>query len=521
MHTTQVSRHGRRSVTWDALLFVAALAGLGPLSVPSRATAQTCDAGPLQAEAFRFSSGIQTEATSDAGGGLNVGWIDAGDWLSYAVQIPSAGSYRVSYRVASNVPGAGGLRLETSSGSTLLGSLDVPFTAGWQSWTTVSHTVHIPFQGSGSLGIAATRGGWNLNWIRIQPVDCGSPPDPEVLTARQAAAVMGKGFNLGQMFENTQHPRTFEAARAKIDAYYDRGFRNVRIPITWTDYVGGDLLVYDPNVGEVNRSHGRLAVIERVVDYALGKPGMIVVINAHHERQLKHNSRSWVLERLWQDIADIFKSRSHRLLFEILNEPHREDANLSPMPAGDLRTMTGLAYRKIRAADPTRVVIIGGNQWFNHVEMAQVWPHLNEVGGGNDPYVMATFHHYNPWSFCGDGQGDYADAWTQADLASPMDVMSSWANGVGRGMPVYIGEWGVAWGSRFADQQCNNVRLWYQMFDRDVARPKGMPTAVWDDGGWFKVFDHARNGFANNLVDCIATGTCPWTGGERFNGACY
>jgi endoglucanase len=102
-----------------------------------------------------------------------------------------------------------------------------------------------------------------------------------------------------------------------------------------------------------------------------------------------------------------------------------------------------------------------------------------------------------------------------------MDTMKAWADGVGRGMPVFIGEWGVGWGSRYPTMDCNNVRLWYQMFHRDIAGPRGMPTSVWDDGGWFGIFDHARNDFANNLVDCIATGTCPWNTGERFNGACY
>jgi endoglucanase len=96
-------------------------------------------------------------------------------------------------------------------------------------------------------------------------------------------------------------------ASAKIDAYHDRGFRNVRIPITWTENIGGDLLVNDANVGDVNRSHARLAVIQQVVDYALSKPGLHVVINAHHETRLKIENRSWVLERLWQDIADIFR----------------------------------------------------------------------------------------------------------------------------------------------------------------------------------------------------------------------
>src|SRR5690606_5053729 len=205
------------------------------------------------------------------------------------------------------------------------------------------------------------------------------------------AAAMGRGVNLGQMFESTQHPRTLAAASAKIDAYYARGFRNVRIPITWTEPVGGDLLVDDPAVGTVDRSHARLAVIESVVDYALSKPDLFVIINAHHEETLKTEGRGAVLEQLWKDIADIFRDKDHRLLFEILNEPHRADG--SAMPAADLRTMTGLAYDQIRAVDSERIVLFGGNQWFGAHEVPAVWTNLDQVGGGSDPYMMVTFHH--------------------------------------------------------------------------------------------------------------------------------
>ncbi len=337
------------------------------------------------------------------------------------------------------------------------------------------------------------------------------------LTASEAAAAMGKGFNLGQMFESTQHPRTLSAASAKIDAYYDRGFRNVRIPITWTENVGGDLLVNDPNVGDVNRTHARLSVIEQVVDYALAKPGLYVVINAHHEAQLKTENRSGVLERLWQDIADIFGDRDHRLLFEILNEPHRRDS--SAMDPADLRNMTALAYARIRAVDAERIVVIGGNQWFGAGEMATVWPSLDGVGGGQDPYLMATFHHYDPWTFCGDNQGTYDDPWDDGNLSGPMDTMLAWANSVGNGMPVYIGEWGVGWGSRYSEMDCNNIRAWYQGMHSQHAAAKGIPTSVWDDGGWFEIFDHASGSFGNNLIDCI-DGECAWTGTDRFNAGC-
>jgi endoglucanase len=337
------------------------------------------------------------------------------------------------------------------------------------------------------------------------------------LTAKVAAVAMTKGFNLGQMFESTQHPPTLAAASAKIDAYYAKGFRLVRIPVTWTEVTNGDTLVGDPTVGDVNRAHPRLLVIEQVVDYALSKPEMFVVINAHHEVALKTQSRAAVLERLWADIADIFADREHRLLFEILNEPHREDT--SAMPAADLRNMTAKAYAKIRAVDTQRIIVIGGNQWFAAAEVPAVWKDLSGVGDGNDPYLMTTFHHYNPWTFCGDNQGTYADAWTDADISGPMTTMSAWASTVGKGMPVYIGEWGVGWGSRYDQFSCNNIRQWYQKLPGEFAAARSMPTAVWDDGGWFKIYDHATNAFSNNLVDCIS-GTCDWDGTERFNAGC-
>jgi hypothetical protein len=244
---------------------------------------------------------------------------------------------------------------------------------------------------------------------------------------------------------------------------------------------------------------------------------MYVVVNAHHEKTLKTESRSAVLERLWADIADIFSQRDYRLIFEILNEPHRDDG--TAMPPETLRDMTGKAYAKIRAVDAQRLVVIGGNQWFGAAEMAATWPNLSAVGGGQDAFVMATFHHYNPWSFCGDNQGTYDDAWTEANLSDPMQTMQTWASGVGNGMPIFIGEWGVGWGSRYDTMECNNIRLWYQRLHQQHAAPRGMPTAVWDDGGWFKIWDHGANGYANNLVDCIAT-TCDLTGTDRFNAGC-
>jgi hypothetical protein len=117
----------------------------------------------IEAENWVAMAGVQTETCSE--GTLNVGWIDAGDWMAYNVTIPTAGTYRVIYRVAS--PNSGRtLRLEKDAGATQLGSVTIPNTTNWQAWTNVAHNVTLP-AGSYSIGIATATGGFNINHITI------------------------------------------------------------------------------------------------------------------------------------------------------------------------------------------------------------------------------------------------------------------------------------------------------------------------------------------------------------------
>lgn len=117
----------------------------------------------VQAESWANMMGVATEACSE--GGLNVGWIDPNDWIVWDVNLPVAGNYKVEYRVAS-LNGGGVLQLERAGGTQVYGSLGVPRTGGWQSWTTVSHTVSLP-AGPQQIAIKALAGGWNINWLKI------------------------------------------------------------------------------------------------------------------------------------------------------------------------------------------------------------------------------------------------------------------------------------------------------------------------------------------------------------------
>lgn len=121
----------------------------------------------VQSENYFSSVGVQTENTTDAGGGQNVGWIDANDWMAYNnITIPTSGTYTIEYRVAS--PNATGrFSLDLNGGAILLGEMSIPNTGGWQNWVTISHTVNIN-AGTYNFGMFAKTGGWNINWFRIK-----------------------------------------------------------------------------------------------------------------------------------------------------------------------------------------------------------------------------------------------------------------------------------------------------------------------------------------------------------------
>lgn len=126
----------------------------------------TTTVATIEAEDYTSMSGVEIEDCSDTGGGSNVGYIETGDWMAYSdITFPSTGTYLIKYRVASE-SGGGVLSLDLDAGSIVLGTVDIPSTGAWQTWTTVSHTVTVD-AGTYALGIYAATGGWNINWIEI------------------------------------------------------------------------------------------------------------------------------------------------------------------------------------------------------------------------------------------------------------------------------------------------------------------------------------------------------------------
>ncbi|MDX1908897.1 MAG: glycosyl hydrolase [Bacteroidia bacterium] len=70
--------------------------------------------------------------------GMVVGWISAGEWMEYTVNVQQAGLYNLSFRYASdNTSGGGPLRIE-SDGLVVKSGITVARTNGWNTWANKS-----------------------------------------------------------------------------------------------------------------------------------------------------------------------------------------------------------------------------------------------------------------------------------------------------------------------------------------------------------------------------------------------
>ncbi len=120
-----------------------------------------------EAETICWESGIETEKCSE--GGMDVGYIENGDWIKVKDVDFGSGAASFDARVASAANGGNiELRLDSQAG-TLIGTCNVQGTGDWQTWVTKScnvngakgvHDLYLKFTGgSGYL--------FNFNWWKF------------------------------------------------------------------------------------------------------------------------------------------------------------------------------------------------------------------------------------------------------------------------------------------------------------------------------------------------------------------
>ena len=288
------------------------------------------------------------------------------------------------------------------------------------------------------------------------------------LTPEQAIAAMGRGINLGNTLEPPQEGgwNNGPAQESYFDAYVAAGFTNVRIPVRWDEHTA-DTAPFVIDAAWMDR-------VEEVVDWGLQR-GLYVTLNGHHEDWLKNNYNNATLrdryDAIWTQIVERFQDKSDKLLYEIINEPF----GMSVAQVDDLNArILGI----IRAVEPTRLVIYGGNQYSNSQE-------LINAAIPDDAYVIGYFHAYDPWPFSGMGQGTWGTPGDYAALTNKFNQLKNWSTS--NAMPIYYSEFGAVVGNDF------NSRMRIYAHYTELAVSNDFAFSVWDDGGMFRVLNRETN----------------------------
>jgi hypothetical protein len=142
---------------------------------------------------------VDIRTTTDSSGRYNLKSVRAGEWLVYSVNVASAGTYSVDFRLASS--GGGGTVHLAVDGVNVTGSIALPNTGGWNTWKTVTktgvalpagaHLLKLVVDANGSSGSAA-----DINWIRFSTGSAASTPfsgTPMALPGKVEAENYDKG----------------------------------------------------------------------------------------------------------------------------------------------------------------------------------------------------------------------------------------------------------------------------------------------------------------------------------------
>jgi endoglucanase len=421
----------------------------------------------IQAESYNYMSGVQLENTTDTGGGQNVGWIDTNDWMAYSntvVNIPSTGSYDVSYRVAS-ANGGGSIRLEESGGSVSYGTISVPATGGWQTWTTITQRVTLS-AGNHSFGVVAAGGGFNFNWFNISAVNSSALPaikqSGQYWVDASGNRVNLRGTNIGnwliqefwmmggimsysggaindqctleatlsQRFGTAEKERLMKVFRDNyittrdFDLMKSMGMNVIRIPFLYS-------LIENEYSPYTLRSDAW-----QYLDWAVNeaeKRGMYVILDLHgtvggqaasgeqHDgcigaAQVWTNTTYWDRTKwLWDMIAQHYRGRTAIAAYDLLNEPWGTDATTLANRSYEL-------FNVVRAKDPDHVILLPGhntgidaygNPNSRGLTNSSLWMHFYPgLWGWNDTatYGAGQANMYANWLHCNqNGTGESCD----------------------------------------------------------------------------------------------------------------
>lgn len=242
-----------------------------------------------------------------------------------------------------------------------------------------------------STGSAPLAGVGNAT-VAVAPTPAASPNASGTYTPAAAAKVsagialpLGKCVNMGNMLE--AQPDEGSSGRAIVDGDFaiirQAGFATVRLPVG----LPGHAAKTDPYTIDA----GFMARVRHVADAATAA-GLNVIVDLHiyEEFMVDPAAEGARFTAMWRQIGVAFKDAPTSVWFELMNEPHKNLKN------ANLVATLSPALAAVRQTNPTRPVIVGGENF-------SVVDSLATLTLPEDPYVVPTFHFYDPFAFTHQG----------------------------------------------------------------------------------------------------------------------
>lgn len=299
------------------------------------------------------------------------------------------------------------------------------------------------------------------------------------LTPQEAISHMRKGINLGNTLEppyegDWGNPPTQEYM---FDMYKKEGFECIRIPVRWDKHMG--------TTSPYKISEAWFTRVQQILDWGLSR-GLYVVVNSHHDSWIKENYANPInqarFDSLWSQVATRFKDKSEKLIFEICNEP------VSPMTKAQNDAMHQRAINIIRKTNPTRLIIFQGIDWGGSDGL------INAAIPPNDPYLIGSFHSYDPWPFGLEGTGTFTST-DVTNLTAKFQKVKDWS--VKNNIPVFLGEFGGI-------AKCEyNARMRQYKTYTELSETFGFSCCAWDDGGDFKIMNRSAKTWFDDIKDIL------------------
>lgn len=329
------------------------------------------------------------------------------------------------------------------------------------------------------------------------------------LKAAELVDKMGMGYDLSNTLDahiakDTQYDQGLSSetcwgnpytTEEMIDSYISKGFKSLRIPVTWHNHIIDNDYTIDPKW---------MQRVKTVVDWAYSK-GLYVILNTHHddaqyaEGNITHLSGYYLLKKdrveserfiynIWRQITIAFNNGyGERLIFESLNEPRLVGINQEWWCPQDDKTCieanevleeyNKLALKTVRLSGGNNLVRFMmfptmGASYDNYAKFNFKLPEDKEFNINNDR-ILLSLHMYLPYNFALNEDKTYNTFTEEYQKELLDDFKYLYNNVILKGTHVVIGEMGVT------NKDNMPERLKYAKFYVENARKYHLCSILW------------------------------------------